>query len=86
MVEKAQATNISVHIDRHLHPVRLAIGHLSGVLKANRSSSTVTIDRAFLESVTATLEIFVENFETNFTASEEKKAVETPRVSQTRVS
>jgi len=87
MMDKSKVSDFTVYTDRRLHPVRLGIGHLNRLLAANKGSATITTDRALLESVTATLELFVEDFEQNFRLREEKKTVtpETPRVAQTRV-
>ncbi len=84
-MEKVSVSNVSSYTDRRLHPVRLAIGHLNRLLAANRGSASLSMDRSLLESVTATLEIFLEDFEANCVSSAEKKTVETPRVTQTRI-
>jgi len=81
--------DLSAFTDRRLHPVRLGIGHLNRLLVANKGNATVTVDRALLESVTATMEIFVEEFESSYRpAKDEKKTIveQQPRVTQTRVS
>ena len=88
MMDKPKITDISAYTDRRLHPVRLAIGHLNRLLVANKGTSTMTVDRALLDSVTTTLEIFVEDFEINCKGAEDRKAastVDAPRVAQTRV-
>ncbi len=90
MLDKSKASDVTAYTDRRLHPVRLGIGHLNRLLAANKGSATITTDRALLESVTATLEIFVEDFELSFGSKEDKKKTGSPaeasRVSQTRVS
>ncbi len=84
-MEKTKVSNIGDFTNRHLHPVRLAIGHLNRVLAANKGSSSVNLERELLESITATIEIFIEDFETNCDTTERKSTVNEPRVSQTRV-
>lgn len=92
-MEKPASSNMVGLIERRLHPVRLSIGYLNNLLESARGD-TVTADRNLLYSITSTLEIFVEDFETQCLGgrigSEDKKAVdskvkETPRVTQTRV-
>ncbi len=89
MMDRQKNVDLPAFTDRRLHPVRLGIGHLNRILVSNKGNATVTVDRALLESVTATLEIFVEDFEVSYRpAKEEKKTLveQQPRVTQTRVS
>ncbi len=93
-MEKTTSGNITGFVNRRLHPVRLGIGHLNRVLEGSRSGSMVNVNRDLIQSVTSTLEIFLEDFESKCLESgglpEEKKSheklAETPRVTQTRVS
>lgn len=89
MMDKPRSVDLPAFTDRRLHPVRLGIGHLNRLLVANKGNATVTVDRALLESVTATLEIFVEDFEMSYRPTKEEKKTlveQQPRVTQTRVS
>jgi len=85
MIEKTKITDIVAYTNRRLHPVRLAVGHLNRLLASNKGSASVAVDQALLESVTTTLELFVEDFEDSTRGREEKRATDTPRVAQTRV-
>jgi hypothetical protein len=85
MMEKTKITDIVAFTDRRLHPVRLAVGHLNRLLASNKGGASIAVDQALLESVTATLELFVEDFEASTQGREEKKSADTPRVAQTRV-
>lgn len=84
-MEKSKVTNIGAYTNRHLHPVKLAIGHLNRVLAANKGGGSVNMERELLESIAATIEIFVEDFETSCDAGDRKTTISEPRVSQTRV-
>lgn len=92
-MEKAVSGNVGGYVDRRLHPVRLSIGHLNRLLEGSRSGSMVNVNRDLLYSITSTLELFIEDFESNClsgSGGEEKKGsekiTESPRVTQTRVS
>jgi hypothetical protein len=91
-MEKAISGNVAGHIDRRLHPVRLGVGQLARALEGVRSGGTVTFDHDTLYSIVTTLEIFMEDFETQClggpSAKDDKKAdakADSPRVTQTRV-
>lgn len=94
-MEKAVSGNVAGYVDRRLHPVRLSIGHLNRLLDGSKSGSVVSINRDLLFSITSTLELFIEDFETSAlgttpSSTEEKKGAdkitESPRVTQTRIS
>jgi len=94
-MERTASGNMAGLVDRRLHPVRLSIGHLNKLLEGARSAGSISVDRDLLFSITSTLEIFVEDFETQClgkgSGSEEKrltldsKVSDSPRVTQTRV-
>lgn len=94
-MEKAVSGNVVNFVDRRLHPVRLSIGHLNKLLDSNKSNASVNVNRELLVSITATLEIFLEDFEDSCTSTKsgfddrktvDNKVSEAPRVTQTRVS
>ncbi|MHC4943503.1 MAG: hypothetical protein ACYTG7_10855 [Planctomycetota bacterium] len=90
-MEKAVSGNAVTLIDRRLHPVRLGISQLANLLEGGRSGGSVTIDHDTLYSIVTTLEIFMEDFETQClggSSAKDKKAdakADSPRVTQTRV-
>ena len=90
-MEKA-ATNITQYIDRRLHPVRLSISHLNQILEGAKPGAMLSVNRDLLLSITSTLEIFLEDFEhqrgpaSGVEAKGAEKPVDSPRVTQSRVS
>jgi hypothetical protein len=93
IMEKQVSSKMVSQIERRLHPVRLSVGYLNNLLESARGG-TVTADRNLLYSITSTLEIFIEDFETQFLGGQagsddrkggDRETKETPRVTQTRV-
>jgi hypothetical protein len=93
-MEKAVSGNVAGFVDRRLHPVRLSISHLNRLLEGSRQGSVVNVNRDLLLSITSTIELFIEDFESNSlpgsSSTDEKKGhdkiTESPRVTQTRIS
>ena len=91
-MEKAVPGNITVNINRRLHPVRLGIGHLNKLLEGTKGGTMLNVNRDLLVSIASTLELFIEDFEI-YAASDtpgyerktSEKVADTPRVTQSRV-
>ncbi len=92
-MEKAVPGNVTVYINRRLHPVRLGIGHLNKLLEGTKSGTMLNVNRDLLVSIASTLELFIEDFEIysgsdthpGYERKTSEKAGDTPRVTQSRV-
>ena len=89
-MEKVASGNLVNFVDRRLHPVRLSVGLLNRLQEESKAGGTQNIPRELLQSITSTIEIFIEDFELNcLPPGDGKKGsdkADAPRVTQSRVS
>jgi hypothetical protein len=64
------------YVERRLHPMRVTTNLLHHELELAKGNKDVTMDRELLESVLATLEIFLEDFDSRFRSQPEERPVE----------
>ncbi len=69
-------TLLTKYVERHLHPTRVSVSLLNHELELAKGSKDVTLNRELLESVVATLELFLEDFDSKTQTAVEERPME----------
>jgi hypothetical protein len=67
---------MSKYVEKRLHPTRVTVNLLHHELELAKGSKDITLDRELVESVVATLELFLEDFDSKFRTPSEERPVE----------
>jgi len=76
---EAKEVNVGKFVGRHLSQLKIMSRLLEHEVEAAKGNREVTLDRALLESVLDTLEIFVDDIETVSGPSRERGKVDQPK-------
>ena len=75
--------DIGKFVDRRLHPVRVALGLMNHELELARGDQMVNVDREVLRSLIETMQMFVEDFESQYRVQKDANAKKFVTATQT---
>ncbi|MCK6481758.1 MAG: hypothetical protein HUU06_02405 [Planctomycetaceae bacterium] len=81
-----EKVSLSDFVSRRLHPTKVTLAYLRHELAHHQNGTSVSVDRAELASVIATVELFIEDYEKLVTREPRSAAAPIPAVERTFVS